>query len=270
VLGLEPGAGLKAVRDAYRRLVRLYHPDTAGTDTASLRAFHRVTEAYRAIIDASEGVSNGAASLRPPSRDEIAGVRRMTLSTCVLNRLALSHIDEGRYTDAARILDKLTRIRHTTPRRGRRRPPARADFRINPTVTRNAAVPLPETYVNRAYLSFLFDRADQAIEHLLSARTLDEDDLSIAHNLSLMYRKRGRFLDAARITDEMAWGWEERLSFLRELEGLVSFLDRKKDVVGHLKRVVAGRHRRVADGREDAYIIGLLTDNSPVMDREPL
>jgi len=78
-----------------------------------------------------------------------------------------------------------------------------------------------------------------------------------------MYRKRGRFLDAARIIDETAWEWEDRGALLRELDGLVSFFDRKQDVVGHLKRVAAGKHRRVTDGREDAYIIRLLTDGSP-------
>jgi tetratricopeptide (TPR) repeat protein len=249
------------VRSAYRRLVRLYHPDTAGTDTASLRAFHRVTEAYRALIDVANGASSAAASIAPPSREEIAGMRRMTLSTLMLNRLALSYIDDDRTDDAARILDRLIDAGLTPPRRRRR--PLRTDFRINPTKPENAAVPLPETRVNRAYLSFLSDRADHAVEHLLRARDLDEDDLSIAYNLSLMYRMNGRFLDAARITNEMAWGWEERLAFLRELDGLVSFFDRRKDVVGHLKRVVAGKHRRVADGGEDGYIIRLLTDGNP-------
>ena len=259
-LGLQPGAERDAVRDAYRRLVRLYHPDAAGSDPAAMRAFHRITEAYHALIDALDELSQNALTVPPPTGDEIAGARRMALSTCVLNRLALSYMEEDHYDDAARILDRLIRESLTQPRRKHRRRHGKPDIRITQTLPRNAAVPLPETHVNRAYLSFLYDRADQAIEHLLCARDLDEDDLSIAHNLALMYRKRGQCIDAARIINEMAWGWEGRCAFLRELDGLVSFFDRKKDVVGHLKRTVAGRHRRVTDGREDAYIIRLLTD----------
>ena len=268
-LGLQPGAGRDAVRDAYRRLVRRYHPDTAGADPVSLRAFHRITEAYNALMGTAGGVSQGAVSFSPPSADEIAGMRRMALSTCVLNRLALSYMDDDRYDDAARILDRLIHA-HPASLPHRRRRPSKRDVRINPTLPKDTAVPLPETCVNRAYLSFLFNREDEAIEHLLRARILDEDDLSIAYNLSLMYRKRGRCIDAARIIDEMAREWEERCAFFRELDGLITFFDLKKDVVAHLKRVVAGKHRRVTDGREDAYIIRLLTDGDPGMDREPL
>jgi len=235
-----------------------------GAGPESLRAFYRITEAYHALIDTSFNGSTTAGLFPPPSREEIAGVRRMALSTCVLNRLALSYMDGDSYDDAARILDRLMQTHLTPPRRRRRSKRSKPDFRFNPIQPKDAAVPLPETYVNRAYLSFLSGRIDRAIEHLSSARALDEDDLSITHNLSLMYRKRGMFLNAAKIVDETAWEWESRLEFLQELDGLVSFLDRKIDVVGHLKRVVAGKHRRVTDGREDGYIIKLLTDDSPL------
>lgn len=262
-LGLQPGAERDAVRDAYRRLVRRYHPDSAGSDPASLRAFLRVTEAYHALIDMPDEASRDAVTVQPPTGDEIAGARRMALSTLMLNRLALSYMDDDRYDDAARILDRLIAESLAPPRRTRRRRRGRPDLRMNQTVSRDAALPLPETCVNRAYLSYLFDRADHATEYLLRARALDEDDLLIAHNLSLMYRKRGRFHDAARVIDETAWEWEDRGALLRELDGVVSFFDRKQDVVGHLKRVTAGKHRRVTDGGEDAYIIRLLTDGSP-------
>jgi len=259
-LGLQPGAERDAVRDAYRRLVRLYHPDAAGSDPSSLRAFLRITEAYHALIDTPADASKTALSIPLPSTDEIAGARRMALSTLMLNRLALSYMDDDRYDDAAGILDRLIDVRPSPFRQRRRRRLEKADFRIDPTVPRGAAVPLPETCVNRAYLSFLFDRVDHAVEHLLRARDLDEDDVSIAYNLSLMYRKQGRFIDAVRLIDETAWGWEDRCALLCELDGLVSFFDSRKDVIGHLKRVVAGKHRRVTDGREDEYIIRLLTD----------
>jgi len=259
-LGLPSGADLDTVRSAYRRLARRYHPDAAGSDPASLRAFLRITEAYHALIDILEPDASLAGTLSVPSREEVAGVRRMALSTLMLNRLALSYMDEDCYDDAARILDRLIQKSRIPSKRRKRSRHTAPDFRIDRTLPGDAAIPLPETSVNRAYLSFLFDRPDHTVEHLLSARALDGNDLSIAHNLSLMYRKQGRFLDAARIIEEMAWEWEERLAFFHELDGMVSFLDRKKDVVGHLRRVVAGKHKRVSEGTEDAYIIKLLTD----------
>jgi tetratricopeptide (TPR) repeat protein len=260
-LGLPSGADRDAVRSAYRRLARRYHPDAAGSDSASLRAFLKITEAYHALIDILDSDTNANGILPVPSREEIAGVRRMALSTLMLNRLALSYMDEGSYDDAARILDRLIQKSRTPSKRRKRSWHTARDFRIDRTPPGDAAVPLPETSVNRAYLSFLFDRVDHAVEELLSARILDGDDLSIAHNLSLMYRKQGRFFDAARIVDEMAWEWEERLAFFHELDGMISFLDRKNDVVGYLRRVVAGKHKRVSEGKEDTYIIKLLTDS---------
>ena len=46
LLGLEPGAGREAVEQAYRRLIKLYHPDREGGDP--LRAAE-ITRAYREL-----------------------------------------------------------------------------------------------------------------------------------------------------------------------------------------------------------------------------
>lgn len=46
VLGLEPGADLKAVRSAYTRLARAYHPDRHGGDRRHEKALQAVIAAY--------------------------------------------------------------------------------------------------------------------------------------------------------------------------------------------------------------------------------
>jgi len=45
-LGLDSGAGTEAIKRAFRRLVKLHHPDVGG----SLEAFRRVSEAYQQLI----------------------------------------------------------------------------------------------------------------------------------------------------------------------------------------------------------------------------
>lgn len=50
VLGLERGCSQSEVRAAYRRLVKLYHPDTSTVPDA-IEAFHRITQAYEVLSD---------------------------------------------------------------------------------------------------------------------------------------------------------------------------------------------------------------------------
>ena len=45
-LGLDPGAGTETIKRAFRRLVKLHHPDVGG----SPEAFRRVSEAYQQLI----------------------------------------------------------------------------------------------------------------------------------------------------------------------------------------------------------------------------
>ena len=47
VLGLEPGANLKAIRQAYSSLVRRYHPDRNGGDRRYERDLRAVIDAYQ-------------------------------------------------------------------------------------------------------------------------------------------------------------------------------------------------------------------------------
>jgi len=52
VLGLEPGATAMAVRRAYRRLARRYHPDKVMTSgcAGNVGKFNEVCQAYRGVI----------------------------------------------------------------------------------------------------------------------------------------------------------------------------------------------------------------------------
>lgn len=49
LLGVPPGASLEAIKQAYRRLARQYHPDVAGE--AFKEQFQRVNEAYRVLCE---------------------------------------------------------------------------------------------------------------------------------------------------------------------------------------------------------------------------
>ncbi len=46
VLGVERDASLRAIKQAYRELVRRYHPDAAGDSAEARRQFERLQEAY--------------------------------------------------------------------------------------------------------------------------------------------------------------------------------------------------------------------------------
>ena len=47
-LGVEPNASRDAIKSAYRRLAKKYHPDLSHGATSS--HFSKITEAYRALI----------------------------------------------------------------------------------------------------------------------------------------------------------------------------------------------------------------------------
>ncbi len=61
VLGLEPGANGAAVDEAYRRLIKLYHPDRSGGDAA------RAADINRAYFELRRrGEIDDPAQPRPP------------------------------------------------------------------------------------------------------------------------------------------------------------------------------------------------------------
>ncbi len=49
VLGLRPGASDEAIRDAYRRLAKIHHPDRNPGDPHALATFARLSESYAAL-----------------------------------------------------------------------------------------------------------------------------------------------------------------------------------------------------------------------------
>jgi curved DNA-binding protein CbpA len=72
VLGVSPGASTEELHDAYRRLVKLHHPDRNGGSAESTRKFQEIQEAY-------EAVRSGKARPRPapPARDDSSVASRM-------------------------------------------------------------------------------------------------------------------------------------------------------------------------------------------------
>jgi len=72
VLGVLPGASSEELHDAYRRLVKLHHPDRNGGSAESTRRFQEIQEAY-------ELVRSGKVRPRPapPPRDDSSVASRM-------------------------------------------------------------------------------------------------------------------------------------------------------------------------------------------------
>jgi curved DNA-binding protein CbpA len=64
VLGVSPGASAEELHDAYRRLVKLHHPDRNAGSPESTRRFQEIQQAYDAIRD---GDRHRSAAPRPPS-----------------------------------------------------------------------------------------------------------------------------------------------------------------------------------------------------------
>jgi hypothetical protein len=72
VLGVRPGATSEELHDAYRRLVKVHHPDRNGGSAESTRRFQEIQAAY-------EAVRSGKARPRPtpPPRDDASVRSRM-------------------------------------------------------------------------------------------------------------------------------------------------------------------------------------------------
>jgi hypothetical protein len=62
VLGLRPGASDEAVRDAYRRLAKIHHPDRNPGDPQALATFARLSESYAALRARPRGGAPTAAT----------------------------------------------------------------------------------------------------------------------------------------------------------------------------------------------------------------
>src|SRR3954468_589904 len=88
VLGVSPGASSEELHDAYRRLVKLHHPDRNGGSEESARRFAEIQEAYEEVrarpraarphraAEAAESVKERMATLEHELREaQAAGAR---------------------------------------------------------------------------------------------------------------------------------------------------------------------------------------------------
>ena len=69
VLGLRPGASAQDLHDAYRRLVKLHHPDRNGGSAESTRRFQEIQAAYEEIGRRRAAARPAPPPPRPPRAD---------------------------------------------------------------------------------------------------------------------------------------------------------------------------------------------------------
>src|SRR5436190_22091252 len=89
VLGVASTAGLREVRQAYRRLARQYSPDVNFWDTQARDLFGEIEEAYRVLSDpAARAMYDRFAHPLPDARDRAPGRQGVDVQVTVQLRLA--------------------------------------------------------------------------------------------------------------------------------------------------------------------------------------
>src|SRR3954471_20765315 len=69
VLGVKPGASAEELHDAYRRMVKLHHPDRNGGSAEPTRRCQEIQEAYDRVRDMRAHTQPPRASARRPADD---------------------------------------------------------------------------------------------------------------------------------------------------------------------------------------------------------
>lgn len=77
VLGVRPGASAEELHDAYRRLVKLHHPDRNGGSADATRRFQEIQAAYEQIREQPRQQPRAASQQPPPRPDDAAVESRM-------------------------------------------------------------------------------------------------------------------------------------------------------------------------------------------------
>ena len=71
VLGVPPGASSEELHDAYRRLVKLHHPDHNRGSADATRRFQEIQEAYDDLRSRRPGASARATRAQPPPDEAV-------------------------------------------------------------------------------------------------------------------------------------------------------------------------------------------------------
>jgi hypothetical protein len=91
VLGLRAGASESEIRDAYRRLAKVHHPDRNPGDPEALATFRRLTESYAALRDRAANARRPRGAPVSPAQ----AARRRTASRAAASPIALAELPEG-------------------------------------------------------------------------------------------------------------------------------------------------------------------------------
>jgi len=80
-LGVQPDADASAIREAYRRLAKKYHPDTNRGDKKAEERFKRITAAYRVLSDPAQRLAyHGKEEIRQKAKRASRGVPTSSFS----------------------------------------------------------------------------------------------------------------------------------------------------------------------------------------------
>lgn len=231
ILGLRPGADLSKVKSAFRRLARIYHPDIAKSDNLAHEKFLKINEAYRSIINndikAGSGLFSKFQKILSP-KDILQREHHLTISTILLNRLSLSYMEAGRYPEAQGILTRLI----------------------------SEDLPLINTYINIAYLFFLKGELDRSLSYLVRAKNIYGTDYTISINLSLIYKKLGRFREAVGTLEEIIDDAPDKSIVYLKAAKECSFFDKKGRMIETLRRALDEKKEDIIDGPEGTLFVG--------------
>lgn len=101
VLGLRPGASSEELHDAYRRLVKLHHPDRNGGSPESTRRFQEIQQAYEEVRGRRAGHGRPRPASPPPRRADSSVEDRMADLERELREAQAAHEKARRAAQAA-------------------------------------------------------------------------------------------------------------------------------------------------------------------------
>lgn len=102
VLGVDPGANENQIKEAFRILAKVFHPDLNAGDEQAERHFKEIRQAYSILIDPRTrgAYALGLAHQRRTARRRVSSAVMMGFATSMLSTIVISLVMVWLLTDA--------------------------------------------------------------------------------------------------------------------------------------------------------------------------